>query len=362
MLVIAIVPSLPPSINGVGDYAFNLALQLRQEFGIETQFIVCDPNWEKVSGLGSFSIQHIGQRSAANLLSILNHQNISTVILHYVGYGYAKRGYPAWLGEGLKTWKKQHQKARLITMFHEVYASGPPWTSAFWLTSLQRSLATQLSRMSNSLFTSKQAYAEIIQSLTPNSSSKLSLLPIFSSIGEPQTIPLLKDRSRRLVVFGHKNSRLRVYNEYLPQLKQVCQQLQIQEIYDIGVPTNLELSELIDVPVIEKGITAAPDVSNILLNSLASLVGFPPPDYLAKSSIYASYCSHGVFSILPVGIVKPVDGLVAGKHYWALDCQTEPITLDRAQEIATHAYTWYQSHSLPEQARIYATHLTAIPS
>ncbi len=38
--VIAIVPRLPPAIDGVGDYALNLARQLRKDFNIHTHFIV----------------------------------------------------------------------------------------------------------------------------------------------------------------------------------------------------------------------------------------------------------------------------------------------------------------------------------
>lgn len=43
--IIQIVPQLPPAINGLGDYALNLARQLRQDFAIETHFVVGDHSW-----------------------------------------------------------------------------------------------------------------------------------------------------------------------------------------------------------------------------------------------------------------------------------------------------------------------------
>ena len=146
MVVISLVPRLPPAIDGLGDYAFLLAHQQHQDFGIQTNFIVGDPAWTAGSELGSFLVSQLSQRSAANLYALLAQQSTSTVILHYVGYGYAKRGCPGWLVKGLSEWKASSPKKRLITMFHEVAASGSPWTSAFWLSGLQHQLAKVISR------------------------------------------------------------------------------------------------------------------------------------------------------------------------------------------------------------------------
>jgi hypothetical protein len=38
MEIIQVVPMLPPAIDGLGDYALNLARQLRREFNQETHF------------------------------------------------------------------------------------------------------------------------------------------------------------------------------------------------------------------------------------------------------------------------------------------------------------------------------------
>ncbi|HYX18488.1 MAG TPA: hypothetical protein VE944_29820 [Nostoc sp.] len=82
------------------------------------------------------------------------------ILLYYVGYGYAQRGCPVWLVDGLERWKNLFPKRSLVTMFHEISASVPPWTSAFWLSSLQRSLAARLAQMSDRCITSKQLYAD----------------------------------------------------------------------------------------------------------------------------------------------------------------------------------------------------------
>ncbi|HEY9599664.1 MAG TPA: hypothetical protein V6D33_18535 [Cyanophyceae cyanobacterium] len=38
MNMISTVPQLPPAIDSVGDYAFNLARQRRQDFDLDTHF------------------------------------------------------------------------------------------------------------------------------------------------------------------------------------------------------------------------------------------------------------------------------------------------------------------------------------
>ena len=43
--IIQIVPKLPPAIDGLGDYALNIARQLYKDFGVKTHFVVGDPAW-----------------------------------------------------------------------------------------------------------------------------------------------------------------------------------------------------------------------------------------------------------------------------------------------------------------------------
>ncbi|MGB3494895.1 MAG: hypothetical protein WBA57_19350, partial [Elainellaceae cyanobacterium] len=148
--LIQIVPTLPPSIGGVGDYAHCLAVQLAQNFQLKTHFLVSGQ-----TRLGDF----YDQRYTANaidctktaLLEKLDtcSDSTSVVLLHYVGYGYSKYGTPTWLIDGLNTWKRKYPSARLVTMFHEIAASGPPWKRAFWSSGMQKHLAKRLVQTSD---------------------------------------------------------------------------------------------------------------------------------------------------------------------------------------------------------------------
>ncbi|WP_035139887.1 hypothetical protein [Fischerella sp. PCC 9605] len=362
--ILQIVPQLPPSVNGLGDYALNLARQLRREYNIETHFIVGTPNWQGASSIEDFPIQKVETDSAEALLSLLfSDSNQSTsastvpILLHYVGYGYAKRGCPIWLVKGLELWKSKTANSHLVTMFHEVYASGTPWTSAFWLSPLQQNLAGRLLKLSDRCLTSKQNYAEILYQLVRSKQGSITSLPVFSNIGEPEVVLPLAKRTRRLVVFGHRNSRSQVYQECRPALEQICQALKIEEICDIGVPTDLELSEINGIPILEKGITEATEISKILLDSVAGFLNVPPPAYLAKSGVFAAYCAHKLISCMIGSSTVLIDGLQSGKHYWSTGDQSRLLSLELGQEIADNAYSWYQTHNLSAQARIFAKYL-----
>jgi len=355
--IIQIVPQLPPAINGVGDYALNLARQLRQDWGIETDFIVGDPHWQGSSIIEGFKIKTVNNRTAKALTLLLSNNSNETIpiLLHYVGYGYQKRGYPFWLTQGLEECKKKQLSSQILTMFHEVSAFSPyPWHSSFWLSEIQKYIAFKLTKLSNHCLTSNEIFANSIIKLNEHNDKKLIILPVFSNIGEPKNIPSLRQRDRHLVIFGSRNSRIQVYQECLTGLLKSCQCLKITEIYDIGISTGINFAEVLKIPVIEKGVLPTQEISQILLNSVAGFINFPPADYLAKSTIFAALCAHGVLPIISTGSDLCRDGLQVEKNYKMMNSQTGLFTIEEGQAIAEQAYIWYKQHNLSAQARIFA--------
>ncbi len=354
--IICIVPRLPPAIDGLGDYGLNLARQLRQDFGLVTDFLVADPNWASEDFVEGFAVKQVAVRADAALLALLPNQTQSktTVLLHYVGYGYARRGCPVWLVEGLERWRKATDNRYLVTMFHEIYAFGWFWTSQFWTSPLQRNLAARLIRLSDRCLTSKQGYAEIIGKFSQGKHVLVPALPVFSNMGEPEHLALLKDRPRRLVVFGGRGPRTLVYQRSRLTLLQTCCKLEIQEIIDIGPSLDFEIETVNGISVECLGVKSAEEISSLLSNSVAGFFNYHT-EFLAKSTIFAAYCAH---KLLPVGVFyqgQDMDGLEAGKHYWLGDQHQSIINLSAGQIIADNAYGWYQTHKLSVQARTFAT-------
>ena len=346
--VIAIVPRLPPAIDGVGDYALNLARQLRKDFNIHTHFIVGNSTWQGAAEIEGFTVSQITDNSATTLVTLLSSYHCSSpVLLHYVGYGYAQRGCPLWLVDGLQRWKSLHPKSNLVTMFHELYASGPPWTSSFWLSPLQKSLAVRLTQLSDRCTSSKQLYADIITQISQGKHNQVLFLPVFSTVGEPEKLPPdLSERQQRLVIFGGVSKRARVYKQSQKVVNYVCQRLNIQEIYDIGTPTGITPSFIGKVPILEIGKQPAHKVGDILTNSIAGFSDYNP-DFLAKSTIFAAYCAYRLLPINAKGSVAIIDGIEAGKHYWVPDIDRNDLGDQfNWQTIADHSFDWYQKHNL----------------
>ncbi|MBD2691506.1 glycosyltransferase family 1 protein [Anabaena catenula] len=358
MVITVIVPRLPPAVDGVGDYGLNLAKQMRQDFGVVTKFIIGDANWSGEAVVEGFAVKQVADCSYPALLELLPHQQNSaqTVLLHYVGYGYARRGCPVWLVEGLEKWRKQGNNRRLVTMFHELYAFGAIWTSQFWTSPLQRNLAARLVCLSDRTLTSKQGYADIISKFSQGKHFDIPTLPVFSNVGEPEYLTSLSSRSRRLVVFGGMGQRSRVYQQSLLALQRTCQELEIEEILDIGPALKFEIEPVNNIPVTCLGVKSAQEISSLLSTSLVGFFNYSI-EYLTKSGIFAAYCAH---KLLPIGIWyegKDVDGLEAGKHYWLADKYQNSMNLSVGQIVADNAYAWYQNHRLSAQAQTFVKYL-----
>lgn len=360
MLIISIVPRLPPAIDGVGDYALCLARQLRKDFKIETVFIIGNLACEENSSLSleGFQAEPVLNQSAENLSLILNkYSQKSTsptiVLLHYSGYGYAKRGCPIWLIEGLKKWKSNVIEVRLLTMFHELYHRfESPFKSGSWLSFSQKKLVKDLAQLSNFYMTNRQEHAKILNRLSSRKQEIIPVLPVFSNVGEPnKNILPLSERQRRLVIFGQRRTKLRVYQESSVSVIKACQALNIQEIWDIGESTGLNLSSIGGVSIAETGKLSTLEISEILSSSVAGFLNYNTT-YLAKSGIFAAYCAHGILPISYRRSALAVDGIESGQHYWIPEVlKSVPDQLEELQKIADNAYLWYQSHTLPIHAQ-----------
>ena len=353
MKLSSIVPRFFPLIDGIGDYALGHARSLRQEFGISTRFIVADPEWQGPALVEGFEVTHLSRRFTSELIGILPRTLDDTVVLHYGGYGYAKRGCPVWLVTALERWRKENTDRSLMTIFHELYATGPPWTSSFWLSPLQKNLTSRLARLSDQRLTSLEVNAQTLNAMSGNG-AETHHLPVFSSIGEPQSPPPLKDRRRRLVVFGTPGRRIQVYKRSAAELNRLCAALGIEEVLDIGEPIENRFFEHLVVPSSVSGLRSSDEVSELLLDSVAGVIDYPAA-VLGKSTIFAAYCSHRVIPIVAsYGDASPADGLESNEQYWLTDVQTEPVSLDAGQAVADRALDWYRQHDLSTHAKLLA--------
>lgn len=353
MVVVQLVPRLRPAVCGVGDYGLSLARALRDHHGIETQFVLGDPQWRGPKTVEGFRVHTVAARAAPSLLELLSQFPAEwPLLVHYVGFGYHGRGCPLWLSRALDIRRATVGESRIVTMFHEVHPTGvPPWSTSFWLAPAQRHVAARLARTSDACVTSREAFASMIRSLSNGTHSRVPSLPVFSTIGEPDRVPPnLGDRTPRLVVFGSPVNRIPVFSR-VGFLERVCRTLGIQEIVDLGAPVDIGRVTIAGIEVQRRGIVSASEASDLLLDSIAGVFDYPT-DALAKSTIFAAYCSHRA---IPVGwsYTLPSDGLQEGEQ-WLSERNLPDYSPVVGQRIADAGYTWYLRHCLAVQGEAFA--------
>jgi hypothetical protein len=242
-------------------------------------------------------------------------------------------------------------------MFHETHASGPPWTSAFWLSSTQKQLTARLAQISDKCLASRASSAELIKNLSKGKHRQVLVVPVFSNVGELQLSRPLADRSRKMMVFGTKGRRLRVYQRSREVVEHLCRQLGIDEIFDVGRPIDLNGFDVADVRITALGEVTRETVSNLLADSVVGFLDYPEL-MLSKSSIFAAYCAHRVLPVIATyGEARGAEGLEAGEHYWLSHFKVDDLTPATCQRIADNAADWYQAHSLSKQAEVFASYL-----
>jgi hypothetical protein len=339
--IVQIVPRLPPPAEGVGSFAQGLAAALLAGPGIASRLLAAGP--------GAPGAEADARAFAARLE---REAGDDPVLLHYVGYGYQPRGCPTWLVDGLAAWKAGGRR-RLVTLFHEVYASGPPWRSSFWLSPAQRRLSARLAALSHGRVTSLAHYRRLLRQQIPG--LEVAVLPVFSTVGEPATILPLAARTRRLVVFGGPGGRARAYHRHAEKLAEACRALDLEEVWDVGPPGtsggDAAPAEVAGRPLHRLEELPAAQVSALLAESLAGFVAYPPR-FLAKSTVFAAYCAHGVLPLCgapaPEGDADGEDGV---PPCWQPNRHAaEP---DELQAVAGHARAWYQTHTAAVHAALY---------
>jgi len=261
-----------------------------------------------------------------------------SVILQLSGYGFNKRGAPLWLMRELEE-RRSHIKT-LGVFFHELYAFGPPWSSAFWLSPVQRHIARRLAEMSDFWMTSREGSAQWLRKVTGNKPH--AVLPVFSTIGEPDL--LATTRLPTVIVFGSAGLRQATYQAAGEKLFAWAKQASLQ-INDVGAPiVDEQLSKTLRANgVVQHGRLDDEAVRCLMQKARFGLLAYPV-EYVAKSSVFAAYCAHGICPVLISKSYLQADGLAAGSHYLPGVPDAEAV-FDTAS-IGRVAWGWYQPHGI----------------
>jgi hypothetical protein len=344
--VLQIVPVLPGTFDGVGDYALNLAKALSADHGITTTFAVARKTSATVRD-GYAVVSGLDRDAAAELGKKCDH-----VLLHYVNYGYQARGVPFFLPTFLRG-LRQSCRGRLLTVFHELYASGPPWKSAFWLRPLQKKIARDIAHLSDAAIVSNETNEAELRKLV--SGLSVCVLPVCSNFGEPSlSAAQLADRDpRRWAICGGTALVARSLQSFRAVQSRIPDSVSPEKLFVLGGSENPAVRAMLSgLPDLQTEYLPAIDraeASRILSTcSFAWLDYFHRPDVpttaILKSTAFAAACAHGVIALFPHpgSAISLREDPLPGPYFVAADRMELPD--DRAR-VAAEVYAWYHRNA-----------------
>lgn len=348
-----LIQIVPRGQGGVRDYLECLKSQWTQA-GIESHVIELSQ--------ASANTQNLLDRmlSLADAGAQPNAQSTFSLLIHFSGYGYERRGLCFWLlREVERAQARLGDRLRVVTMFHELFASGPPWGSAFWLSPLQARIARKLARMSDAIWTNTELHGrwlrEQVGALTP-----ITVQPVFSNVGEPAPPTPLSGREPSLVVFGSTSTRRRALAA-LSRHVGVLKRLGISEILEVGSGQPTPWAT-VGLGLRFLGRLEQADLGSLLGRSAYGLIEYPPR-YLGKSGVFAAYCAYGCVVLNAADTADDCDGLQAGLHFVNLSRSASIANDGHAREAMSRAaHAWYEAHSLSRQAEAFAASCVVPPS
>ena len=309
-----------PQSGGVTDYAHAVAAGMRAQRGGAVQVLPMAPD-----------LPLDGAR----------------VVLHYSGYGYARRGAPVQLLRWLtRTRPRMH---RFGIFFHELYAFGPPTSSAFWFSPLQRLVAARLAQRSDFWLTNLEQSEQWLLRHAPLPAR--ARLAICSTVGDGA--PAHGAREPIAVVFGSPELRELSWRAAGPAIFDWARAQGVQ-LHDAGAPlTDAAMAETLrQQGVVAHGRLPTTELQGLLRRASFGLTRYPPR-FVAKSSVFGAYCAFGLAPILFSDTHGEWDGLRAGVHYLH-GLPTQALDAGAIARIGRSAWDWYQDHCVDAHARVSA--------
>lgn len=345
-LLIQVVPSLDPGRCGVTDHAIALAGGLRDQFGVGTAFVVLNSN-DRCSV--PFQVVHCGPSELLPNCIALSKGQSAAILVHLSGYGYSPDGIPALLASAL-TRVKAGSGFRIAVYFHELFAFGPPWRSAFWHSRSQQREVRTIARLCDLMVTNTRKHADWLeQQFSQSVVPPLKVMPVFSTVGEAQVPEPFAARQPAIAVFGLPASRRKAYRQ-LTGLAGTLERLGITRILDIGAefdtPPNVN-----GIGVSRLGQLATENLAHMLSSCKFGFTAHSPL-CLAKSSIFAGYCAQGVIPVLAESFRGEVDGLTDGIHVVS-PVTAETARMRGAEKCSRSAWNWYMAHRVSVHAGQY---------
>ena len=204
--LVQIVPIRSTAAEGVGDYATRIAERMLADHGVITRFIACTPLPPERRLHDEWETHELARRHAHDLVAALEATGDAPVLLQLSGYGFHPRALTFWVGRALDRWRRGNPRRRVMTIFHELYATGPIWSSPYWVSGLQIRGVRAIYRRSVAAIATTERNVGLLRGWEPEG-PPLAWMPCFATIGEPSgPTPPASERPATLAVFGRSSA------------------------------------------------------------------------------------------------------------------------------------------------------------
>lgn len=364
-LIVEITPQLPPHICGLGDYATLVGRKIADSSQSKCAFVAagCKASAEPMNAANVRNITGACDSSRLwqaidSLRNELDPSDAVSVVLNYSGYGYERNGCPEWLITALT--QRPQWITRVVTFFHELFATGLPWQRAFWFSRRQQRIAANLCALTDVAITNRSESAKWLQSCRPFPGEGVRCLAVPSNIGELPVNTAYEHRGPTAVCFGARRFKERFFSASAGDVSEICRTAGIRQIVNIGeniATVSPRFSEC-QIEIVQTGYLEAGEVSRHMSNARVAFANYFPAG-LAKSGVFAALAAHGVPTIAEDQCNLAADGLAPGEHYL---CRQDAVQLAANGGLLPHAlerlsqklFAWYQTHNIAAHAELIA--------
>ena len=363
MKLAVVIPKDPESGCGVADYAGRLRQSLF-ELNPSLRTTILWPAVDDASGDWQIGDRARGIRFGQSILSAIEGMPGPTidlpqaVLLQYSGYGFSRNGAPAWLIATLDYLREKRKHLQLLTYFHEVYATSPPWRRAFYYTRQQKRVAAEVAMRSDAILTNRLKSGRWLDQFRDERSEQCYVLAVPSNVGEPKSWPCWQHRRDELVLFGGSRfKQVFLAGRYSSKVVAIAKQLSVDKIINIGsrVPEFARCFGIAGLNVEQTGYLNAMEVSKILARTKFGLFEYFP-DFLTKSGVLAAYAAHGVVPVCRRRVWNALKGEIdylGGGAILGFHAMRTLSQLEKSGEFAQlsrRLFSWYESHCLRRHA------------
>lgn len=343
MNLLQVTCEAPPDRGGIAHYLGGfLSNEASAGLRTGTVFVIRDSYREEVAL--PTSTPTVGVCAAKMVEPIrrrIENLGDGVLLFHYSGYGYDPTGAPLRLIDNLLAVERATGWA-LVTLFHEVHATGYPWQRAFWYTPSQMYAARKLARHSDlNLSTTGRGRRRILQ-LSNVPDSRVHQVAIPATIGEAAEVSPWPERDDACVVFGRRERKESLLVDYWKEIQLMLSRLGVREIRDLGEPVGQTRLRGKTGPIPLRRMTGETNVeiAREFGRSKYFLID-TPADLLDKSTVFANGVAHGCIPLW----VKSQRSTWPGPGQFVIDLErmSDPNLAEELPRLSCECRDYYQS-------------------